>query len=223
LRDAGIYDDFYYLANNAGLIPFLEDKCEQYLLLTNTFVQSFHFHSRREIPMVSFNLYDIPREMTLEEFCQVCMIPNEGSPIEPHPSDISEFLSEVTVGEQRGVSEARVASLHFPVLHYYSLFTGRCLTGRWESGTLSSPDIAILQHALYSDRTFSLGAMIARRLHTNRSKGVVYGGIYASRLARHFEIPIRHDEEEERLLPTRYLDYSSMVGHNFIDDSTRRF
>jgi hypothetical protein len=39
-------------------------------------VQSFHFHSRREIPMVSFSLYDIPREMTLEEFCQVCMIPN---------------------------------------------------------------------------------------------------------------------------------------------------
>jgi hypothetical protein len=113
LRDAGIYDDFYYLANNAGLIPFLEDKCEQYLLLTNTFVQSFHFHSRREIPMVSFNLYDVPREMTLEEFCQVCMIPNEGSPIEPHPRDISEFLSEVTVGEQRGVFEARVASLHF--------------------------------------------------------------------------------------------------------------
>jgi hypothetical protein len=64
--------------------------------------------------------------------------------------------------------------------------------------------------------------MIARRLHTNRSKGVIYGGIYASRLARHFEIPIRHDEEE-RLLPTRYLDYSSMVGHNFIDDGPRRF
>jgi hypothetical protein len=186
-------------------------------------VQSFHFHSRREIPMVSFSLYDIPREMPLEEFCQVCMIPNEGSPIEPHPRDVSEFLSEVTVGEQRGVSQARVASLHFSVLRYYSLFAGRCLTGRWESGILSSPDLAILRHALYSDRTFSLGAMIARRLHTNRSKGIVYDGIYASHLAKRFEIPIRHDEEEEMLLPTRYLDYSSMVGHNFIDSGPIRF
>lgn len=139
LRDAGIFDDFYYLANNAGLILFLEDKCEQYLVLTNTFVQSFHFHSRREIPMVSFNLYDIPREMTPEEFCQACKIPNEGSPIEPHPRDISEFKTEVTVGESRVVSEARVASLHFSVLCYYSLFARRCLTGRWESGTLSAP------------------------------------------------------------------------------------
>lgn len=84
-------------------------------------------------------------------------------------------------------------------------------------------DLAILRHALYADRTFSLGATVARRLHTNRSKGVIYGGIYAFRLAKHFEIPIRHDEEEERLLPTRYLDYSSMVGHNFINSGDIRF
>ena len=40
----------------------------------------------------------------------------------------------------------------------------------------------------------------------------------ASHLARHFEIPIRHDDEEEMLLPTRYLDYNSMLGHDFISD-----
>ena len=99
LRDVGIYDDFYHLVNNAGIIPFLEDKCDQYLLLTNTFVQSFHFHARRDIPIVSFNLYDIPKEMTLEDFCEVCKLPNEGSPLEPHPRDVSEFIPEVTVGE----------------------------------------------------------------------------------------------------------------------------
>ena len=38
LKDAGIFEDFYYLANNVGIIPFLEDKYDQYLLLTNTFV-----------------------------------------------------------------------------------------------------------------------------------------------------------------------------------------
>ena len=70
------------------------------------------------------------------------------------------------------------------------------MIGRGESGGLSAPDLAILRHALYTDRTFSLGAMVARRLNTNRSKGPIFGGIYASRLARHFEIPIRHEEEE---------------------------
>jgi hypothetical protein len=90
------------------------------------------------------------------------------------------------------------------------------LIGRRESGGLSAPGLAILRHALHRDRTFSLGAIIARRLSLNRSKGPIFGGIYASRLARHFEIPIRLEEKEERLLPTKYLDYDSMVAHDFI-------
>ena len=41
LRAAGIYDDFYELAENAGLTDFLHDQRKQYLLLTNIFVQNF--------------------------------------------------------------------------------------------------------------------------------------------------------------------------------------
>ena len=105
------------------------------------------------------------------------------------------FIDEVTVGERRRVSEARVASLHFPVLRYYTLFAGRCLIGCRESRGLSAPDHAIVRHALLHDRTFSLGAMVARRLSLNRSRGLIFGVIYASRLARRFKLPIRHDEE----------------------------
>ena len=75
-----------------------------------------------------------------------------------------------------------------------------------------------MRHALLHDRTFSLGAMVARRLSLNRSRDPVFGGTYASRLVRRFEIPLRHDEEEEMLLPARYLDYNSMVGHDFLSD-----
>ena len=57
----------------------------------------------------------------------------------------------------------------------------------------------------------------------NRTKGPIFGGIYASHLAKHFEIPIRLDEKEEMLLPSIYLDYNSMVAHDFIkkDDDKR--
>ena len=80
--------------------------------------------------MVEFHLYDVPKRMTLYDFCDVCKIPFEGSVSEPRPRDMEDFIAENTVGEERGVSEARVASLHFTVLRYYSLFTGRCLIGR---------------------------------------------------------------------------------------------
>ena len=46
-----------------------------------------------------------------------------------------------------------------------------------------------------------MGPIIAKRLSLNRTKGPIFGAIYAARLAKHFKIPIRHDEEEETLLP----------------------
>ena len=66
---------------------------------------------------------------------------------------------------------------------------------------------------------FRSGAVIAKRLSLNRTKGPIFGGIYASRLARHFEIPIRHHEKEETKLPPYILDYKSMVAHEFIADN----
>jgi hypothetical protein len=71
--------------------------------------------------MVEFNLYDVPKEMTLYDFCNVCKIAYEGIHSGPCPRDMKYFISETTVGEERGVSEARVASLHF------SCFTLLCI------------------------------------------------------------------------------------------------
>ena len=61
-----------------------------------------------------------------------------------------------------------------------------------------------------------MGAIVAKRLNLNRTKGPILGGIFASRLAAHFNIPIRHYEKEEKLLPPVFLDYKSMVAHDFI-------
>ena len=59
LREAGIYDDFYSLAENAGLTDFLRDQRHQYLLLTNTFVQNFYYFPKESPPSVEFHLYDV--------------------------------------------------------------------------------------------------------------------------------------------------------------------
>ena len=114
LRAAGIYDDFYYLAENAGLTDFLHDQREQYLLLTNIFVQIFYFHAKKSPPSVEFHLYDEVKEMSLHDFCRVCKIPFVGSIEEPHRSDVDGFIDRIVVGETRKVSDARITSIHFP-------------------------------------------------------------------------------------------------------------
>ena len=161
MRGVGIQEDFYYLAENAGLTDFLHDQREQYLLLTNIFVQNFHFHARRSPPSVEFYLYDEHKEMSLYDFCRVCRIPFEGSIEEPHRNDVEGFMDAITLGETRKVSDARITSIHFPVLHYFSIFASRCLIGRGNCGNLSAPDIVILCHALFHDDTFGMGAIVA--------------------------------------------------------------
>ena len=182
LRAAGIYEDFYYLAKSAGPIDFLHDQREQYLLLTNIFVQNFYFHAKKSPPSVEFHLYDEVKEMSLYEFCRVCKIPFAGSIEEPHRNDVEGFINTIAIGEMRKVFDARITSIHFPVLRYFAIFASRCLIGRGNSGNLSAPDIVIWHHALFHDTTFSLGAIVAKLLNLNRTKGHVLGGIFASRL-----------------------------------------
>ena len=128
--------------------------------------------------------------MPLDEFCKVCKITFEGSLEEPCRKDVDGFIDTITVGQTRKVSDARITSIHFPVLCYFALFASRCLIGRRNCGNLSAPDIVLLCHALFRDDTFSMGAIVAKRLNLNRTKGRILGGIFASRLAHILTYPL---------------------------------
>ena len=91
--------------------------------------------------------------MPLDEFCKVCKIPFEGSLDEPHRKDVDGFIDTITVGEIRKVSDARITSIHFPVLRYFAIFASHCLIGCGNYGNLSVPDIFILFHGLFYDNS----------------------------------------------------------------------
>ena len=139
--------------------------------------------------------------MSLRNFCVLCRIPFEGKLDEPHRKDVDGFVNTITVEDPKKGSNAKISSIHFPVLRYFAIFASRCLIGRGNSGNFNVLDIIILHHALFGDNSFSMGVVIAKRLSLNRTKGPIFGGIYAACLARHFEIPIRHHEKEETKLP----------------------
>lgn len=101
-------------------------------------------------------------------------------------------------------------------MHYFALFLRKCLTARERGSILSAPDLAILRCVLHNDHTFNLGAIIARRLHLNRTKCKIHGGIYATRLASHFNVRIC---QRDYLLPRVYLVCQSMADHHFLDNT----
>ena len=76
------------------------------------------------------------------------------------------------------------------------------------------PDLVILRSVVLGDKSYNLGAIVARRLHLNRFNGDFFGGIYASGLADFLGVTIRNDDIE---LPPTYLDFNAMVHHQFVE------
>ena len=84
---------------------------------------------------------------------------------------------------------------------------------------MSALDLVFSSPALKQDRTYSLGALIALRLTTNREKGGICGGLIASHLlAFHGVVPHYRDIQ----LPFGRLDFDSMVQHQFLSPQANR-
>ena len=137
-----------------------------------------------------------------------------GNVSEPRKSEYKDFLASITVGESREITQATIGSIHFPSIHYFALFIGRCINGKDEACHMCVPDLCVLKSVVLGDKQYNLGATVARRLHLNGLSGDLFGGIYATRVANYLDIPIHENDME---LPPAYLDYNAMVRHQFVE------
>ena len=71
--------------------------------------------------------------MDLEDFNTTCKLPHWGNVSEPRKSEYKDFLGSITVGESREITQATIGSIHFPSIHYFALFIGRCINGMIEA------------------------------------------------------------------------------------------
>ena len=78
MEEVGFHQEFAQFVANVGLTDFLTAKCDQHHILTNSFVQNFHFLNRLEPPAVSFDLYAEHHQIPLAEFYEICLIPFDG-------------------------------------------------------------------------------------------------------------------------------------------------
>ena len=77
---------------------------------------------------------------------------------------------------QRG----KIRSIQFPAIRYFTYYVARGVVARDNTSNITNLHLAILAAAINKDRTFSIGALIARRLATNHGRGAIYGGVIAS-------------------------------------------
>ena len=178
----GIKEEFEQYVHNAGLGPYISDKCEQHHTLSESFVKGFEFHPCES--RVSFKLYENPFTISLESFAHHWKLPFWGSLDEPPRAEYQSFLTSLCYGETMGLTQGRIKSIHFPAIQYFALFNGKCIVGKQDCSTLCAPDLSLIRTALTGERSYNLGALLACRLQHNANSGYFYGGIYATRLAR---------------------------------------
>ena len=80
--------------------------------------------------------------------------------------------------------------------------------------------MSLIRIALTDDKSYNLGAIVARRLQHNAGSGYFYGGIYVTRLARELGVsPWPYDP----ILPTQYLDFDAMKNHKILSGEPHNF
>ena len=152
--------------------------------------------------------------MDLEDVNTACKLPQWGNISEPPKSEYKDFLASITMGESRKITQGTIGSIHFPSVHYFALFIGRCINSKDEACHMRVPDLFVLKSVVLGDKQYKLGAIVPRRLHLNGRSGDLFAGIYATRVANYLDVPIHENDME---LPPAYLDYSAMVRHQFLE------
>ena len=124
-------------------------------------------------------------------FCDACKISYWGSLDEPPKSEYESFFINLCFGEDRGVTQGRIKSIHFPSIHYFALFNGKCIMGKQDCSKLCAPDFSLIHTTLIGIKCYNLLAIVARRFQHKATSGHFYGGIYASRVAKELGVTPR--------------------------------
>jgi hypothetical protein len=79
------------------------DECNQYALLTKSFVEIFKFTNSSFKPSIAFKIYDKSITMSLEKFCCILGIPMFGTTkrIQNRPADLLDLYRGVTNDDDR--------------------------------------------------------------------------------------------------------------------------
>ena len=98
--------------------------------------------------------------MDLEDFTTPCTLPQWGSIRDPHKSEFRDFLASITVGESRDITQATIGSIHFPAIHYFALFIGRCINGKDEACHMCVPVLCVCKSVALGEKNTTWGQLL---------------------------------------------------------------
>ncbi|KAK1629588.1 hypothetical protein QYE76_003903 [Lolium multiflorum] len=118
--------------------------------------------------------------------------------IENNPKALLELYREITNDDCRTIQRGKIRNIQLPAIKYFAYYLATSILGRENTSNISSYHLAFLIAALTGETPYHLGALVARRLS---NKGPIFGGIIASRILAHLDLPL--DPTDVKLTPAR--------------------
>ncbi|KAK1647655.1 hypothetical protein QYE76_065460 [Lolium multiflorum] len=145
--------------------------------------------------------WEIPKELRKElEEAQILFIQGTSKKIEDNPKALLELYREITNDDCRTIQRGKIRNIQLPAIKYFAYYLATSILGRENTSNISSYHLAFLIAALTGETPYHLGALVARRLS---NKGPIFGGIIASRILAHLDLPL--DPTDVKLTPARML------------------
>ena len=119
------------------------------------------------------------------------------------------MYAEICQGFEFSKESGKIQNIQLPAIRYFAYFITKCVLAR----KLSSFDLAIIAAARNRNSSYSLGALIAHRLTTNRKKGGICGGLIASRLLAFHGLEPHYSDFQFSI---ERIDIESMIQHGFV-------
>ncbi|KAE8787567.1 hypothetical protein D1007_38384 [Hordeum vulgare] len=213
LAATGIKDEFDNLCAAAGLTHLVTRRVPQYPKLTYYFVNWFRYNDRTS--MIDFRLYEDVFTMSLAEFCDVIGVRNVGktTKMKVQPYKLKSLFASLCSKDPRDIHRGKISNILFPHIRNFTYYIARGVLARDNTSNILALDLAILATALLGDNTYNIGALIARRLIANNSKGPHFGGIYVTLILEHLERTVHTDDT-----PFSFISFAltAMKRHEFV-------
>src|SRR3954463_11288106 len=122
--------------------------------------------------------------MPMSTFCEALGLPDRGEKRNKNSQTVAlkTLLESFCNTEVRATNREKISNILFPHLRYFAYYIVRGVLARDKTSNTYSPDIAIMANALSGEHEYHVGTLIARCLATNRNKGGLFGGVYATLL-----------------------------------------
>lgn len=187
LRQMGIFDDVWMLFGRVGWTHFMKAKWPTYTILVLEFLSMFIVDKKTK--SMSFQLGNMRRHLTVDEFNQILKVPSGGFVSPPSDFDHKNLWSQLFIDDERYVSNAsKASSIQNPVFCYIQRVMSHNIFGRDSNSGVTVKEVFAI-HCMFTSTNLDVGYNLMEHFNSllTSKTSVIHIGGFITPIAEYFK------------------------------------